>query len=155
VEQDLVLSRAVVELFRHPLLADSMAFRGGTALHKLFLAKPGRYSEDIDLVQLDAGPIGSLLDAVRRVLDPWLGEPKRKRSHGGATLLYRFETTARPVQRRRLKVEVNTREHVAVLGSFWIVAAPRFRAPSSRRTSPPSSGRGSSLPTCNRSSPWT
>jgi predicted nucleotidyltransferase component of viral defense system len=118
VEQDLVLSRAVVELFRHPLLADSMAFRGGTALHKLFLAKPGRYSEDIDLVQLDAGPVGSLLDAVRRVLDPWLGEPKRKRSPGRATLLYRFETTARPVQRRRLKVEVNTREHVAVLGSF-------------------------------------
>jgi len=118
VEQDLVLSRAVVELFRPPLLADSMAFRGGTALHKLFLANPGRYSEDIDLVQLDAGPIGSLLDAVRGVLDPWLGEPKRKRSHGRVTLLYRFETTSKPVQRRRLKVEVNTREHVAVLGSY-------------------------------------
>ena len=32
------------------------------------------------------------------------------------TLLYRFETTTRPVQRMRLKVEINTREHFAVLG---------------------------------------
>ncbi|MBM4320377.1 MAG: nucleotidyl transferase AbiEii/AbiGii toxin family protein, partial [Deltaproteobacteria bacterium] len=34
VEQDLVISRAVVELFRVPELASSLAFRGGTALYK-------------------------------------------------------------------------------------------------------------------------
>jgi len=80
VEQDLVLSRAVVELFGNPTVAATMALRGGTALHKLFLVPPGRYSEDIDLVQIDAGPIGSALDAIRGTLDPWLGEPQRKRS---------------------------------------------------------------------------
>lgn len=50
VEQDLVLSRALVELFRRPAFAEGAVFRGGTALHKLFFDPPGRYSEDIDLV---------------------------------------------------------------------------------------------------------
>ena len=54
VEQDLVLSRALVEIFNLPLLSRAFAFRGGTALHKLFLPKPARYSEDIDLVQTQA-----------------------------------------------------------------------------------------------------
>ena len=73
VEQDLVLSRALVEIFRDRVVARSCAFRGGTALHKLFLAAPGRYSEDIDLVQTNQGPIGPVLDAMRAALDPWLG----------------------------------------------------------------------------------
>ena len=30
VEQDLVISRALVEIFSHPVLADGLAFRGGT-----------------------------------------------------------------------------------------------------------------------------
>jgi len=111
VEQDLVLSRAVVELFGNPTVAETMACRGGTALHKLFLVPPRRYSEDIDLVQTNAGPIGSGLEAIRGTLDPWLGEPRRKRGQGRVTLLYRFETTSKPVQQMRLKVEINTREH--------------------------------------------
>lgn len=116
VEQDLVLSRAVIELFSDPAVSESLAFRGGTALHKLFLRPPGRYSEDIDLVQIDAGPIGTVLDAIRGTLDPWLGEPRRRRGHGRVTMTYRFETTSRPVQKMRLKVEINTREHFTVLG---------------------------------------
>ncbi len=58
VEQDLVISRALVELFSDPMLCDRLAFRGGTALHKLFLRPPARYSEDIDLVQVRPAPIG-------------------------------------------------------------------------------------------------
>jgi len=50
VEQDLVISRALVEIFSHPLLRDALAFRGGTALYKLHLKPAARYSEDIDLV---------------------------------------------------------------------------------------------------------
>jgi predicted nucleotidyltransferase component of viral defense system len=116
VEQDLVLTRALVELFRVPRIRDSLAFRGGTVLHKLFFDPPGRYSEDIDLVQRTAGPIGPVLDAVRMVLDPWLGEPRRERGKGMVTLFYRFETTGLPARTMRLKVEINTREHFAVLG---------------------------------------
>jgi hypothetical protein len=40
VEQDLVISRALVEIFKHPALADSLALRGGTALSKLQLRRP-------------------------------------------------------------------------------------------------------------------
>ena len=116
VEQDLVLSRALVELFSVPLLREALVFRGGTALHKLFFDTPGRYSEDIDLVQRNAEPIGPVLDAVRAVLDPWLGAPRRERGKGMVTLFYRFETTGLPARTMRLKVEINTREHFAVLG---------------------------------------
>ena len=73
VEQDLVISRAMVEIFSEPSLAEALAFRGGTALYKLYLTPPARYSEDIDLVQVAAGPAGPMMDAVRSVLDPWLG----------------------------------------------------------------------------------
>ena len=88
VEQDLVLSRTLVELFRDPVVANTMAFRGGTALHKLFLMPAGRYSEDIDLVQIDAAPIGPALDAIRGTLDSWFGDPKRKQGRGRVTLLH-------------------------------------------------------------------
>lgn len=32
VEQDLVICRALVEIFNHPALKEKLAFRGGTAL---------------------------------------------------------------------------------------------------------------------------
>lgn len=116
VEQDLIISRVLVELFSEPQLSASLAFRGGTALHKLCFDHPGRYSEDIDLVQVEAGPIGDLLDAIRHQLDPWLGTPKRKRGHGRVTALYRFESASLPARRMRLKIEINFREHFSVFG---------------------------------------
>jgi hypothetical protein len=58
VEQDLIISRALCDLFNAPALKDKIAFRGGAALNKLLFAKPLRYSEDIDLVQLRADPTG-------------------------------------------------------------------------------------------------
>ena len=105
VEQDLVLSRALVALFSRPAISESVAFRGGTALHKLYVTPPGRYSEDIDLVQRHAEPIGALVDEIRAVLDPWLGKPKWKAGEGRFTLVYRFETTFSPVVQMRVKVE--------------------------------------------------
>jgi predicted nucleotidyltransferase component of viral defense system len=116
VEQDLVISRALVEIFSDPLLADATAFRGGTALHKLFFRPAARYSEDIDLVQVRAEPIGPVIDALRTRLDPWLGKPVRKLGEGRVTLVYRFDSEGLPATRMRLKVEINTREHLAVHG---------------------------------------
>jgi len=98
-------------------------------LHKLFLKQPGRYSEDIDLVQTDQGAIGPVMDSIRATLDPWLGTPKRNQNQGRVTMLYRFETTSRPIQKMRLKVEINTREHFTVLGLSrhrFIVENPWF-----------------------------
>ena len=115
VEQDLVISRAMVEIFSHPLLAEGLAFRGGTALYKLHL-KPARYSEDIDLVQLRAEASGSIMDALRKVLDPWLGKPYWKQTKDGFTFVYRFDSEDTPPMRLRLKVEINSREHFSVFG---------------------------------------
>lgn len=129
VEQDLVLSRALVSMFQQPTVAERAAFRGGTALHKLFFTAPGRYSEDIDLVQRDPGPIGELVGAIRSSLDPWLGEPRWKQGQGRFTLVYRFTTTFEPVSQMRMKVEINTREHFSVFGKerrSFIVENPWF-----------------------------
>ena len=113
VEQDLIICRALVEIFNHPDIADNLAFRGGTALFKLHLP-PVRYSEDIDLVQVHPGPIGPLMDALQEKLNPWLGNPKRKRSEGRVTLTYRvISEDGVPL---KLKVEINSREHFTVLG---------------------------------------
>jgi predicted nucleotidyltransferase component of viral defense system len=111
VEQDLIMSRALVEVFGHPLAADSLAFRGGTALFKLHMT-PFRYSEDIDLVQVTAGPIGPIMDAIQERLNSWLGAPKRDRSEGRVTLTYRIGSEeGLPL---KLKVEINSREHFSV-----------------------------------------
>jgi len=116
VEQDLVISRAIVDLFSVPEVASSLVFRGGTALYKLYLTPPARYSEDIDLVQIRAEPIGDTLDRARAALDPWLGEPRRVFKEGRVNLVYRFESEDTPPLKLRLKVEINTREHFTELG---------------------------------------
>jgi predicted nucleotidyltransferase component of viral defense system len=116
VEQDLVISRAVVELFRVCELAQRLAFRGGTALFRLHLRPAVRYSEDIDLVQVTPEPIGNTFDAIRDVLDPWLGPPRRDVKEGGVTLTYRFSSEDQPPRPMRLKIEINSREHFTELG---------------------------------------
>ena len=43
VEQDLIICRALVAIFSDEFLASQLAFRGGTALHKLYLTPQSRY----------------------------------------------------------------------------------------------------------------
>ncbi len=116
VEQDLIICRTLVELFSHHLINETLAFRGGTALHKLYLLPASRYSEDIDLVQIQAGPAGHLMDAVQDVLNPLLGKPSRSQKESSIILTYKTESEIPPVQPIRLKIEVNTREHFSVYG---------------------------------------
>jgi predicted nucleotidyltransferase component of viral defense system len=111
VEQDLILSRILVELYSDPVLRDNLIFRGGTALHKLFINPAARYSEDIDLVQITPGPIGPYLLAIREKLDHWLGEPAWKLKFGRVVLYYRFIPEGFATQAMRVKIEINTREH--------------------------------------------
>jgi len=105
----------LVEIFSDKWLASSLAFRGGTALHKLYLHKQARYSEDIDLVQVVAEPFGPIADRIRERLD-FIGTPKRSPKAHNFTLHYRFESEFPPNFNLRLKVETNTREHFTVLG---------------------------------------
>lgn len=116
VEQDLVLSRALVELFSNPVIASGFALRGGTAINKLHFDPAVRYSEDIDLVQIKAGPIGPFIDQIRATLDPWLGRPRWKQTDFLVTFRYRFESEEHPPATLRLKIEINTREHITVFG---------------------------------------
>lgn len=46
VEHNLILSRAICELYQNSMIREQLAFRGGTALHKLFFQQAGRFSED-------------------------------------------------------------------------------------------------------------
>jgi len=113
VEQDLIISRALLDLFRQDALREQLAFRGGTALYKLCLMPAARYSEDIDLVQITAGPIKETVRLIREVLDSWLGQPTYKATQQSVKLLYRYEPETAPDSPQRMKIEINTREHVA------------------------------------------
>jgi predicted nucleotidyltransferase component of viral defense system len=78
VEQDLVISRVLVDLYNKPYLKDVLVFSGGTALNMLLLRPPARYSEDIDFVQQRPKPIGKTIDTIRTLFKPLLGDPKWK-----------------------------------------------------------------------------
>lgn len=116
VEQDLIIARALVELFSDDLLKNALAFRGGTALHKLYLQPQARYSEDIDLVQINSEPINPILKQIRERLS-FLGTKRTVKQHiHNNTIIYRFDTSTQPIINMRLKIEINTREHFNVLG---------------------------------------
>lgn len=116
VEQDLVIERAIVEIFSDEFLNENLAFRGGTALHKLFLKPQSRYSEDIDLVQIKEGSIKPILVKLGERLK-FLGTTRTvKQKANNNTIVYRFESEIAPVINMRLKVEINCREHFTVLG---------------------------------------
>jgi predicted nucleotidyltransferase component of viral defense system len=113
IEQDLVISRALVDLYNDPHIKDALVFRGGTALNKLFINPPSRYSEDIDFVQKNPYPIGQTINAIREVLKPWLGDPKWKITHRSAKMIYKYESINKSAS--KLKIEINTTEHFQVL----------------------------------------
>lgn len=107
VEQDLVLSRLIIEIANNDLLGDELVFRGGTCLHKVHLPTPRRYSEDLDYVRRTSGPIGPILDALRAI-----GGHLGFDAHTDVTMfpkvLFRGEFDGGGTM--RVKVEINTYE---------------------------------------------
>lgn len=117
VEQDLIISRTLVEIFSDEYLRENLAFRGGTSLHKLFLKPAARYSEDIDLVQIKPGPIKPIMERLAEVVT-FFEETRTTQVRGhGAKALYRFTSEYEEI-RMRLKLEINCKEHFNVLG--WV-----------------------------------
>ncbi len=108
VEQDLIISRAIVDIFSDGFLHEQLRFRGGTALNKLHFPVPMRFSEDIDLVRTTSGPVGPVLARVREVLEPWLGHAAFDRSPVAPKLRFKTpaEDTTTPSE-IRVKVEIN------------------------------------------------
>lgn len=115
IEQDLIICRALCDLFNADALRGKIAFRGGTAINKLLFKRPLRYSEDIDLVQVQPEPIGSMIDAIRNAL-AWLGPCKREHAGHSMHLVFRFAPEIDPQSTLKLKVEINTREHESLFG---------------------------------------
>lgn len=107
VEQDLILSRAICAIASDNYLGDELVFRGGTALHKLHLASPLRYSEDLDYVRASAGGIGPLTRALTG-LGESLGFAASTRISEHPKVYWR--TTATSGNPIRIKIEVNTHE---------------------------------------------
>ena len=114
VEQDLIICRALCSIYSDEFLAEHLAFRGGTALGKLYLSPQPRYSEDIDLVQVNAEPIKETIDHLRDAL-VWLGEPIVKQKKHNNTLVFKVAPTDVGAGEIHLKVEINCKEHFSVL----------------------------------------
>ncbi|MCL1926292.1 MAG: nucleotidyl transferase AbiEii/AbiGii toxin family protein [Syntrophorhabdaceae bacterium] len=115
VEQDLIVCRALCDLFNVPALKGKIAFRGGTAINKLLFTQPLRYSEDIDLVQTQAEPIGPTVNAIRNAL-LWLGKCNREQAGHSMHLVFKFTPESDTQAMLKLKIEINTREHDSFLG---------------------------------------
>jgi predicted nucleotidyltransferase component of viral defense system len=110
IEQDLILSRLMIEVATREPLADEFVMRGGTCLHKLHLPKPHRYSEDLDYVRRARSGVGPYLDALRELaadvgLEVQSVEQKRTLVH----VILDAEPTTLP-GRIRIKIETNIAE---------------------------------------------
>jgi len=111
VEQDLVICRYLIEIFNDEVLKNNLAFRGGTALYKLYLKPAARYSEDIDLVQIKPGPIGPIFDRLKKIAFT-TGKIKREQKKMNSVLTFSYDSEIPPIIQMKLKIEINCREHV-------------------------------------------
>lgn len=109
IEQDLLLSRLIIEIVNEPYLGDELIFRGGTCLHKLHMSRPLRYSEDLDYVRRTDVGIAVITRAATRVGES-LGMDVRTRISEHPKILFRapFESGS---GRMRIKIE-STRSSV-------------------------------------------
>lgn len=112
VEQDLLLSRLIVELAADPYLGQELSFRGGTCLHKLHLPVARRYSEDLDYVRSTAGGIRHITETVTQIGSALGFEVRTQVSAHPKVFL---SALAAGGERLRVKVEVNTYERTPVL----------------------------------------
>jgi predicted nucleotidyltransferase component of viral defense system len=108
VEQDLVLSRVIVEIANDPVRGPELVFRGGTCFHKLWLDRPWRYSEDLDYVRSTPGGIGDVLTALRSIGERMGFE--RVNTAIGRHPKARYRSTFATGGAMTIKIEINTFE---------------------------------------------
>lgn len=114
-EADLLLSKVIIDLYSDPFIQNHLALSGSTALQKLYFDTPHHYSENLELVQINPGPIEVILEQVKNKMG-WLGKPTCKIGNGRVTLYYKFESPIDEKINPRIKLEINTREHYQLLG---------------------------------------
>ena len=146
VEHDLLLSRALCAIFQDPTLSAVLRFRGGTAIHKLVMPRPGRFSEDLDLIYIGDAPMRTMLDCLWKAMDWFKGEISFGR--GGKRFDFDFIPTDKPDERQRMKIEFNTTENVfaeAPIQYHYRVVNPWYRGAASVWSFPPEDLMGSKL----------
>ena len=115
IEQDLLLDQAICEIYRDETLRGELVFRGGTALHKLFLPEPFRYSEDLDFVRTMSGGVGAIMDRMKLIGD--------RLGYSVSTQIGRYPKiywrgTAQTGRTVKIKIEINTYERFPTLPLF-------------------------------------
>ena len=117
IEQDLLISRTLIAIFSDDYLSENLGLRGGTALHKIYIKRSPRYSEDIDLVQIKSGPIKPIIQQINEVIDFFEEKRITKIRGHGPKIHYRFNSEHDNI-RMRLKLEINCKEHFHVMD--WV-----------------------------------
>lgn len=87
VEQDLIIYRAIIDLFTDDFNKYQLVFCGGTALHKLFLFPSARYSECIYLARLKSEPISPIIECIREKIS-FLDKPRVIQKEHSNTISY-------------------------------------------------------------------
>ncbi len=110
VEQDLILSRLMIEIARHELLGEELVLRGGTCLHKLHLPEPLRYSEDLDYVRRTRSGIKPYVHALRDIAAQIGLDVSAVNTSGQMVHVYLDAEPTSGIGRIRIKVETNIAE---------------------------------------------
>lgn len=78
-------------------------------MHKLYLKPQARYSEDIDLVQVNPDPIKPIFMRLGEVLS-WLPNKSTQQTRFSNNIRYRYLSEVEPQVPMRLKIEINCME---------------------------------------------
>lgn len=117
IQQDLIISRALVSLYSDDFIRENLAFRGGTALNKLFFKPSARYSEDIDLVLIHKKSSSDIMNHINEALN-WLGKPSKIDKTSRSLKLF-FQYLDLDNIKRKLKIEINVTEYFNLYGYMY------------------------------------
>lgn len=109
IEQDLLLSRVLIEISNYPGLREELIFRGGTCLHKLHLKQAFRYSEDLDFVRNVRGSNKQMLSDLRNIGES-LGFDVSIRQEARPKIYFR--TSSQSGAQIKLKLEIESYESI-------------------------------------------
>lgn len=140
-EHDLRLTHALAGLYCAPALKDVLAFKGGTALNKIYFEKFSRLSVDLDFnligppreVVKQGAPIRKSIEDVLRDQDPDY-EFRFSYRADQTTLLARY-TPHSGGAKQPLKIELSMRESVPIMGLHEMsIPSPDVGSPIKVRT---------------------
>jgi predicted nucleotidyltransferase component of viral defense system len=110
IEQDLLLSRLMIEIALDERLGPELAMRGGTCLHKLHLPAPLRYSEDLDYVRTTRTGIKPYTQALGEIAERLGFKVSSRKRSGQMVHVYLDAQPTEGLGLIRIKIEMNIAE---------------------------------------------